>query len=241
MIPSAVWRRTVVGLAILALAGVALSLAWQIAPQPPASEAAQSVAGVAFLLIFYAGAPLYARFLAARRSDNLLLLERLRAACESVPCVCPLFLYEHRDKNANTVGIIPAHATVYITTALVEYLSEAGLCGILAHEQTHVRERHILVTAAYACAYCLATQLTGSGALFVLGFLVFLALRRRLEFRADAGGARLAGRAAITAGLAELERVSPGRRWHRWIAFLSPYPTLTMRLRALETGRPPIF
>lgn len=218
-----------------------LSIADWLTPDPAHKQIAQAIAGAVFLLLFYASAPASAHFLAVKLSSDQLMLARLIAFRRMAPGCCPLVLYEHCERNANTVGIIPAYSKVYITTGLMNHLSDDGLRGILAHEHTHVQERHILITAVYASCYAMATHLTGSSHFFVFGFVVFLALRRQLEFRADSGGAFLGGKWQMTCGLQELNAIYPSKRWDRWVVFLTPYPTLPMRLNALKTGKRPLF
>ena len=241
MIPSSWWRKLILAVFILGMGGGFMWLATVAAPGPSSEVFAQAIAGIAFLLSFYAGTPVFARFLAPEASKNEAMQQRLRQFAETMPGSCPIFLYENKDKNANTVGIVPAHSKVYITTGLMERISDEGLRGVLAHENTHVREHHILVTATYACTYALVAHLTNNSHLFVSGFLAFMTLRRHLEYRADAGGAKLVGKEVMTKGLKELNSIYPSKWWERWLVFLTSYPTLPMRLKALETGKKTLF
>jgi Zn-dependent protease with chaperone function len=166
---------------------------------------------------------------------------RVLRVAESLPRSSPVFLYDHVDQTASTVGILPRHSRVYVTSGLIARITDQGLKGILAHENTHVRECHIFVTFLYACGYAFLAHVTDSTRLFLFGFLGFMALRRYLEYRADAGGAHDAGRDTMLTGLRELHTMYPTKRWSRWFVFAAPYPTIPMRIRALETGRFRLF
>ncbi len=37
--------------------------------------------------------------------------------------------------------------------------------------------------------------------------------------------------------LHELTRSYPSKSWHRWLTFANTYPTLSMRISAIKTGR----
>ncbi|MFN7570498.1 MAG: M48 family metalloprotease [Betaproteobacteria bacterium] len=241
MIPSTWFRRLILALAILEFAGAVMWLATRLVPNPADKAFAQTVAGMVFLLGFYACAPLSARFLAPKPSSNGPLLARLREIALALPARWPVTLYDHRDVNAITVGIIERHSRVYVTSGLMACVSDKGLKGILAHEETHVREHHILTTFTYACAYALLAHYVSSNKVFLLGFVGFMTLRRYLEYRADAGGAASAGREAMLTALHELKAVYKEQRWTRWLMFAMPYPSLSMRIAALQTGRRPLF
>jgi Zn-dependent protease with chaperone function len=123
----------------------------------------------------------------------------------------------------------------------MEQVSDEGLKGILAHEETHVREHHILVTLAYACTYSLVALSIESNRLFLPGFILFMTLRRYLEYRADTGSAKRVGQEATMKGLREIGVIYPSKAWSRWLVFAMDYPTLLMRIQALETGRRVLF
>jgi hypothetical protein len=75
---------------------------------------------------------------------------------EPLPKISPVFLFDHQEQDANTVGILPEE-------------------GVIAHEYTHVSEHHIFVamTCACLCSCALASIQTGSNHLFLPGFLAF--------------------------------------------------------------------
>jgi heat shock protein HtpX len=161
MIPSSWIRITILALFILEVAGALMWLAAELV-SPAGHAVAQTVAGIVLLLGFYAGAPLSARFLAPYSSRNDAMQGRLTRVKDSMPETRPVFLYDHAARNAITVGLLTSHSRIYVTSGLMERVSDEGLKGILAHEDTHVRERHILATFGYACAYAFMSHLTES-------------------------------------------------------------------------------
>jgi heat shock protein HtpX len=240
MIPSSWFRRLVLALFILEVAGALMWFAARLAPDTD-KALAETIAGMVFLLGFYSSAPLSAHFLAPKETEDLVMQKRLASVVERMPRACPVFLYDHEQQNANTVGVLARHSRVYITSGLMRVLSDEGLKGILAHEDGHVQEHHILVVLIYACTYALIAHVAEDHNLFIFGFLAFMTLRRHLEYRADASAGKLVGSAAIVTGLKELSTVYPTKRISRWFIFAMAYPTLPMRIKALETGRQQLF
>ena len=237
MIPSHWFRRIVLVLFFMEVGGGILWVATRLAPDPAYKPFMQTVAGLIFLFGFYASAPLAARFLAPVASTDGPSQRRLAGVLASMPVGSPVYLYDHADRQANTVGLGLHHSRIYLTSGLVCRLSDPGLRGVIAHEESHIAERHILGTFAYASCFTLGSYGTNNNIVFIAGFLIFLALRRYFEYRADAGAAARVGKADALAALHELHEIYPSRPWHRWISFLTAYPTLPMRIRALETGR----
>lgn len=242
MIPTTWFRRLIFFLFVMEVGGGVLWATAKLAPDQGHANLLQTVGSLVFMFGFYAGMPLVARYLApvpctdpARQARLANLVERYGAPTR------PVFLYDHPDKEANTVGLWPSQSRIYITTGLFDRMSDEGLIGILGHENTHARERHILIAFLYACVFALGSYASASRVFFMVGFLLFLGLRRYMEYRADAGGARIAGQSAMSTGLRELANLYPSAAWHRWLAFIMAYPTLAMRLRALETKRPELI
>lgn len=241
MIPTHWFRRIILILFIMEVGGGIFWVAGRIFPDPsynPAAHmAAQIAASLVFLFGFYAAGPLSARFLAPVASSDPARQRRLAAVVGSLTDSSPVFLYDHPANEANTVGLVPAHSRIYLTTGLLDNLSDQGLNGVIAHENAHVRERHILVTLVFACCFVIGSHTVLSRYFFLAAFLLFLLLRRYCEYRADAGGAAILGRDTMLVALQELAALYPTKPWQRALSFLSAYPTLPMRMRALETGR----
>lgn len=242
MIPSTWCRSSIVLVVVLGFAAALLWTAASLSSTPAERTFGQTAAGIAFLVAFYAGAPLTARFLASEPARDTAMQQRLSTVVAALALPSrPVFLYDHREGNAITVGLVPGHSRVYLTTGFLRELSDTGLGGVLAHEDAHLCEYHVLVTLGYACAYSLLAHLIQDGAFSFAGFLGFTALRRVLEYRADAGAARRVGSAAVITWLQESEKASPSGRWQRLTTFVALHPTVPMRVRALETGRRRLF
>lgn len=155
----------------------------------------------------------------------------------TLPACPPVTLHVHADPQANSVGLLPRWSRVYLTTGLLSRMSDEGVRGVLAHESTHIRERHILATFLYASGFAVSSQLLADDHFFFATLLLFLGLRRYSEYRADAGAVAVVGRDKMLTTLRELARSYPSKTWHRWFSFANIYPTLPMRIRAIETGR----
>lgn len=237
MIPSHWFRRILYVLFVLEVLGGILWVATHLLPDPADEQLAQTLAGLVFLFGLYAGSPVMARFLAPVATRDQGMQERLAKAVTMLPGSRPVVLYDHADKEANTVGLWAGQSRIYLTTGLLGCLSDEGLKGVLAHENTHIREYHILLLFAYACLFVMGSHLIQSDRFFFAGFLLFLMLRRYSEYRADAGAARMTGLLTMLTTLQELAILYPSKAWHRWFSFASAYPTTNMRRQALETGR----
>lgn len=237
MIPSHWFRLIILIVFIMEVAGGILWVTARLTPDPAYKSISELVAGLMFLFGFYASAPLAARFLAPIASGDKAMQTRLAGIVATLPDTSPVFLYDHADKEANTVGLLASHTRIYMTTGLMANMSDAGVRGVIAHENTHIRERHIFFTFTYACCFAVGSHLTQNNKFFFAGFLIFLGLRRYCEYRADAGGAAVVGTASMLSTLKELATIYPSKAWHRWVSFATAYPTLSMRVRALQTGR----
>ena len=241
MIPSHWFRQALLMLLMLETVLVATWWVDGLAIRESSRAQAQTAFGVVILLLVYAGAPLAARFLAPYPAKDQDLQARVNAAVQDLPKSHAVFLYEHPAESASAVGLMARHARVYLTTGLVSRLSDEALRGVLAHEATHIREHHILLSYLYACAYAFAAHFFYSPALTLIGFVGFLALRRYLEYRADAGAAQLVGVSGALVALQELALIYPTRFWSRWTMYGSPYPTLELRKHAVAGGRRVMF
>jgi heat shock protein HtpX len=241
MIPSPWFRRVLLMMAIVELGAAILWIASYLTPNPADEAFSQTVAMIVFLLTYYTGAPLAAKFLAPHQSDSDELQLRLKQIVSSMPVpMPPITLYDHPSANAIGVGILPQWSRVYVTTGLLNSMSDQGIRGLLAHERTHVVESHVMMLFTYSATYALLSHLFHSGTFTLLGLLVFFAFRRYLEYRADAGAKRLVGMDADQS-LKELEKEYPTGKLSRVFVIFSSYPTLPMRQAALVKGYAPLF
>lgn len=98
-----------------------------------------------------------------------------------------LYVIEDDAPNSFATGRSPAHASIVVTTGLLQKLSRIELEGVVAHELSHIRSNDTLVTT-------LGTALVGIPLLPagpLAGRLLSLVVGRGREQDADAGGVRL--------------------------------------------------
>jgi heat shock protein HtpX len=144
-----------------------------------------------------------------------------------------LWLIPEASPNAFATGRNPSHASVAVTTGLLELLDDRELEGVIAHELGHVRNRDILigsVAATIAAAITLLARMAfffggrrddddnGGGALGMLFMLILapiaalliqMAISRTREYSADASAARFTGSAqGLISALQKLEHWS---------------------------------
>jgi heat shock protein HtpX len=128
-----------------------------------------------------------------------------------------LWLISEASPNAFATGRDPAHASVAVTSGLLELLDDRELEGVLAHELGHVRNRDILIASVAATIAAAITMLARMafffggrgddednrggvfGMLFMLilaplaAMLIQMAISRTREYSADAAAARATG------------------------------------------------
>jgi len=138
---------------------------------------------------------------------------------------------------------------VFVTKGLVDRVDEAELAGILAHEITHVTDKHHLIALRAKARAGLATQLLGSQLRSDLRGAVssqLLSLGRNLyssgldqgdEFEADRNGVALAARAGfdpygLPSVLQQLRTAAPDNEL--FTLTLSTHPPAQQRLELLE-------
>jgi heat shock protein HtpX len=122
--------------------------------------------------------------------------------------------------NAFAVGRSPKHASVCVTTGLLNLLNSAELEGVLGHELTHIANRDVMVMTLASFFASIASFIVqmgfwfggifggddndnGPGAIVVIlvsavvyaiSFILLQALSRYREFAADRGSAIITGR-----------------------------------------------
>jgi Zn-dependent protease with chaperone function len=128
-----------------------------------------------------------------------------------------LYVVDDHTLNAFSLGRNPGHASVVVTSGLLDKLNRVELEGVVAHELAHIRNHDTLVTTTAVGLPLLRVVLPG-----------------RRESVADATGVRFT---RYPPGLiAALEKLrgepSPGRSWttaHLWINAPTPHRPATGR------------
>ncbi|HVY66278.1 MAG TPA: protease HtpX [Gammaproteobacteria bacterium] len=189
-------------------------------------------------------------------------------------------IYDSPDVNAFATGPTRNNALVAVSTGLLQRLGQREIEAVLGHEVTHVANGDMVTLTliqgvvntfvvflsrivGFVVDRVLLRNERGAGAGFFLASLVAQILlgilasmivmwfSRQREFRADAGGARLAGRDSMIAALRGLQRVheqgplpealqafgiAGGRASGLRRLFMS-HPPLEERIAALERNR----
>ena len=133
-----------------------------------------------------------------------------------------LYLVADPTPNAFSAGRNPAHASLVVTSGLLEAMNRVELEGVVAHELAHIRNHDTLLTS------------TAVGLLFLRGFLP-----PRRETQADVSGVRITRYPpGLIAALEKLRRTGANgqsRSWvtaHLWLD--APHPPLDQRLTELR-------
>lgn len=146
------------------------------------------------------------------------------------------YLIQTPTPNAFATGRSPHHASVAVTTGIMDILSEPELETVIAHELSHIKHRDILVSTVAATLAAAITMLArlgqwamifgggygrrddreGGGGLGMLltiiiapiaAILIQMAISRSREYVADAGSARMTNRPlSLASALRKLEQ-----------------------------------
>ena len=146
-----------------------------------------------------------------------------------------MWVFPSAQPNAFTVGRDPEHASIALSSALLQRLDARGLAGVLAHEIAHIRHRDILLASfaatvtqmlrsmgralglfvflAFPALLLFAPKMLVLWALFTIAPLAALllqnALSKQREFAADAAAARLTGDpAGLANALRQIEQAN---------------------------------
>jgi heat shock protein HtpX len=165
---------------------------------------------------------------------SLLEMVHRLARKADLPVMPEVGIYRSNEVNAFATGPTRSRALVAVSTGLLNRMKENEIEGVLGHEITHVANGDMVtmtllqgVVNAFVMflARVLAFVLSGLGrnrqeggstmsyilfvylfeiVFMILGSLLVAAYSRHREFRADAGGARLAGKEAMISSLQSL-------------------------------------
>lgn len=143
-------------------------------------------------------------------------------------------IYESIDINAFATGPSKSNSLVAVSSGLLQRMNEKEIDGVLAHEVAHIANGDMVtmtliqgIVNAFAMFFSrilanivasnvdekfrgvvhFAVVILGDIAFTLLGSIVVNYFSRRREFRADAGGARYAGKENMVAALQKLRSV----------------------------------
>jgi heat shock protein HtpX len=177
-------------LLVVALLGLmGLFIGWGVTGDPraalPSTAIAIAVGMAAALISYYAGDSLVlttsgAREVTAGEMPQLLNVVRELALAAGIP-MPRVYLINDTAPNAFATGRDPQHASVAITTGLLEKLDREELQGVMAHELSHVRNYDIRFSL-------IVGVLVGSIALLADFFLRFTFWGGGRRGRRDSGG-----------------------------------------------------
>ena len=207
------------------------------------------------------------------------LMETVRKQAQAVGIGMPeVAIYEAPDVNAFATGWNRNNALVAVSTGLLHNMSRDEAEAVLAHEISHVANGDMITLALmqgvvntfviffsriighlvdrlvfktereYGPAYWI-TSIIAQMVLGILASIIVMWFSRQREFRADAGGANLAGRNKMIAALEKLkinheQATLPEQMAAFGIAggggfakLFSTHPSLEERIEALHAGR----
>ena len=213
-----------------------------------------------------------------RDSSERWLIDRVHALAKgaNLPVMPQVGIYESDEVNAFATGPTKSRALVAVSTGLLGRMNNNEAEGVLGHEVAHIANGDMVtmtlvqgVVNAFVMFFArvIAWSVSqfvdermrhwvhfGAVLLFeivfsILGMFVVAAFSRAREYRADAGGATLAGRANMIAGLKRLKRTleltddsQPSlatmkistAKGSGLMAWLATHPDLDDRIRRLE-------
>lgn len=185
-----------------------------------------------------------------------------------LPTMPDVGIYEGAEVNAFATGPTKSRALVAVSSGLLARMDQDSIEGVLGHEITHIANgdmvtmtliQGVINTMVLIFARLLANLIAGQSeersrpvvqmlifyalqmVLSLLGSIVVCYFSRAREFRADAGGARLAGRERMIKGLTTLRGVVEGvDDSHPSLATLKINGHSTSLLATLFATHPPL-
>ena len=126
---------------------------------------------------------------------------------------------------------------VFLSTSIMDKLSDTGLRGLLAHEYGHIRCGHPLKIASVLGLIATVKMAFGVpfGASVVL-LLSYLYLLRTWEFAADAAAVRSGEGNALLTGLEEFRLFGQDKEASGLMEFFYGHPNLSRRLSAIRAN-----
>lgn len=205
------------------------------------------------------------------------LVQTVRQQAQAAGIAMPeVAIFESPDPNAFATGPSRNNALVAVSTGLLQQMDRREVEAVLGHEVSHVANGDMVTMAliqgvvntfvvflarvvghvvdrvvlrneeGHGAGYFIAT-LVAELVLGILASIIVAWFSRQREFRADQGGARLAGRSGMIAALERLRQVHEesqlpdqlaafgiGGRASRFGALFMSHPPLEDRIRALQ-------
>ena len=193
-----------------------------------------------------------------------------------LPAMPEVGVYKSPEVNAFATGPSKRRSLVAVSTGLLQHMDKEAVEGVLGHEIAHIANgdmvtmtllQGVINTMVLIAARLIAGAVAGSSedrrgfremmvfyalqfVLSLFGSMVVSYFSRRREFRADAGGARFAGREQMLDGLRSLRQVYghvddshqslatlkiSGHPGGFLAALFATHPPLEVRIRRLET------
>ncbi|ADJ29492.1 protease HtpX [Nitrosococcus watsonii] len=215
-----------------------------------------------------------------RNATETWLLETVQRHARTVGIDMPeVAIYHSPQPNAFATGWNRDAALVAVSSGLLERMNQEEVEAVLGHEISHVANGDMVTLAliqgvvntfviflariighlvdrvvfkterGYGPAFFITT-LIAQMVLAILASLIVLWFSRQREFRADAGGARLAGKEKMIAALERLGRMAQeglpdqlqafgiaGGRSQGWKRLFMSHPPIEERIAALRTER----
>jgi heat shock protein HtpX len=208
-------------------------------------------------------------------AQELVLTVHRLAAAAGLPAMPEVGVYESPELNAFATGPTKSRALVAVSTGLLSAMSRSEIEGVLGHELTHVANGDMVTMTliqgvvnafvmffARVVAFAVSSRVERGRemvrfvvtialeiGLSLLGSIVVAAFSRWREYRADAGGARLAGRENMIAALEALQRryqpaapktafssLGIAGRSGGIMVFFASHPPIEKRIAALRAG-----
>lgn len=214
------------------------------------------------------------------RERQLLEMVYSLAQKAGLPAMPEVGIYDGAEINAFATGPTKRRALVAVSTGLLQRMDHDAVEGVLGHEVTHIANgdmvtmtliQGVINTMVLIAARLLATLVAGQVeersrpwvrmlvfyllqmVLSIFGSMVVCYFSRKREFRADAGGARLAGRERMLSGLKSLRQIygqveddssaqhpslatlKISGHSNGFLALFATHPPLDERIRRLET------
>jgi heat shock protein HtpX len=189
------------------------------------------------------------------------LVETVRKQAEEAGIGMPeVGIFGADQPNAFATGMNRNNALVAVSTGLMRSMSPDEVEAVLGHEVAHVANGDMVTMGlmqvfkterGYGPAYFFTT-IVAQIFLSILASMIVMWFSRYREFRADEGGAKLAGREKMISALKALQRAHepedlPGQlaafginggRGRTIKSLFMSHPPLEDRIQALESGRP---